>query len=318
MKKKVLYIISFLLMVLLAVNIGILIYLNSSAVRVKNQLELAQRYLTDMEYEEAIAAFEAVIEIEPKNTEAWLGIVEAYICQGDFDNALKYAEKGYEATDDERLLEKLEMLESGNVTDYLGRIHKRSTYDGEGNLLYWIEHSYGKNGREDMIVAYDADGTITAQVQCEYNEMGLPTIYYNTTRDSIQKTMIEYDENGNRVKMYFCDENGELGEYVEYEYDENGHMIKSQNFDMNGNFSFGSVYIYDEKGNQIECDLFDMNNNITRREVHEYDENNKELRCDIYLQDGLLYYFLYEYDENGKFVRKSRYNPDGTLDGYEE
>ena len=52
--------------------------------------------------------------------------------------------------------------------------------------------------------------------------------------------------------------------------------------------------------------------------IHEYDENNKELRCDIYLQDGLLYYFLYEYDENGKFVRISRYNPDGTLDGYEE
>ena len=75
MKKKVLYIISFLLIVLLAVNIGILIYLNSSTVRVKNQLELAQRNLTDMEYEEAIAAFEAVIEIEPKNTEAWLGII---------------------------------------------------------------------------------------------------------------------------------------------------------------------------------------------------------------------------------------------------
>ena len=69
-EKKILYIISLLLIVLLAVNIGILIYLNSSTVRVKNQLELAQRYLTDMEYVEAIAASEAIIhEYDENNKE---------------------------------------------------------------------------------------------------------------------------------------------------------------------------------------------------------------------------------------------------------
>ena len=68
------------------------VHSNSPAVRVRKQLEIAQRYLEDLDYEQAIAAYEAVIEIEPNNLEAYLGLEKAYEGSGDIRSAIKVFE----------------------------------------------------------------------------------------------------------------------------------------------------------------------------------------------------------------------------------
>lgn len=110
-KKVLIFIISILVILLVVVNIILYMYMNGSAKKVKEQLDLGQQYLLSMEYEEAIAAFEIAIELEPKNTEAYLGMAEAYIAMGELEKAVKILKRGYRETGDEELKELLDELE---------------------------------------------------------------------------------------------------------------------------------------------------------------------------------------------------------------
>ena len=50
----------------------------SKAERVQEQLDLGQKYLTELNYTEAILAFTQVIEIDPESIPAYMGRAEAY------------------------------------------------------------------------------------------------------------------------------------------------------------------------------------------------------------------------------------------------
>jgi len=60
----------------------------STAARLEKQLELANKYLLDLDYEAAIYAFEKAIEIDPKNVDARLGLAKAYVAVGRSDDAI--------------------------------------------------------------------------------------------------------------------------------------------------------------------------------------------------------------------------------------
>lgn len=115
----------------------------STAGRLQEQLDLGQRYLQELNYTEAIAAYTEAIEIDPRQVEAYVGRADAYmglyesggeehlqlaqadyeealrlddqqveiylrlaalyIQQGETEKALDLMRQGYEATGDERL-----------------------------------------------------------------------------------------------------------------------------------------------------------------------------------------------------------------------
>ncbi len=79
-------------------------------------ISTAQQYLTEQKYEQAIAEFRKIIEIDPKNADAYIGMAKAYIGIGDTDKAIEVLEDGYEQTNDDRILEMLEELKSGEET----------------------------------------------------------------------------------------------------------------------------------------------------------------------------------------------------------
>lgn len=62
----------------------------------QEHLDLGQKYLLDGDYEQAIIEFNKVIEIEPKNVDAYLGLAEAYVAAGDYDSAKMAIQKGIE------------------------------------------------------------------------------------------------------------------------------------------------------------------------------------------------------------------------------
>ncbi len=66
----------------------------------QEQYDLGVRYLSEGKYEEAILAFTAAIEIEPKRSEAYVGLAEAYEATGDVDAALAILQQGIDATGD--------------------------------------------------------------------------------------------------------------------------------------------------------------------------------------------------------------------------
>ncbi len=111
-KKILLFIISILVILLVVVNVFLYIYVTSPMQKVGKQLDLGQQYLLNLEYEEAVAAFEIAIEIEPKNVDAYMGMAEAYIGMGEPEKAIRILKKGYRETEDEELGSLLEQLET--------------------------------------------------------------------------------------------------------------------------------------------------------------------------------------------------------------
>ncbi|WP_081827979.1 tetratricopeptide repeat protein [Oribacterium sp. FC2011] len=57
--------------------------------KIQKQLELGTKFLVDMDYEQAILAFNKVVEIDPKNTDAYMGLGDAYY--GEAKNAGDYS-----------------------------------------------------------------------------------------------------------------------------------------------------------------------------------------------------------------------------------
>lgn len=94
-----------LVIAILAICLG---YNSSASVKLKKQLDLGQKYLTEQNYEQAVVAFEAAIEIEPKSPDAYLGLADVYISQNNLEKVSVVLQNGYEQTKDENLKTKLD------------------------------------------------------------------------------------------------------------------------------------------------------------------------------------------------------------------
>lgn len=64
-------------------------------------LEVAQKYLDELNYEQAVVELRMAIEIEPKDSAAYFALAEVYVTMGDYENAMAALEEGYAATGDE-------------------------------------------------------------------------------------------------------------------------------------------------------------------------------------------------------------------------
>lgn len=67
------------------------------------QYDLGVRYLSEGNYEEAILAFTAAIEIDPKQPDTYKQLAEAYYALGEDKKARDILQQGYEATGDDSL-----------------------------------------------------------------------------------------------------------------------------------------------------------------------------------------------------------------------
>ena len=60
----------------------------SKAVNAADKIELGQKYLTELNYTEAVASFTEAIKLDPDNIQAYMGRAEAYVALGEYDKAL--------------------------------------------------------------------------------------------------------------------------------------------------------------------------------------------------------------------------------------
>ncbi len=110
--KKGLVIICSIVAVALAIATCFLLYFNASSVKYRKQYDLGTKYLSELDYDQAIVAFEKAIEIKPDNSDAYIGLADAYLGKGLTDKAIDILQKGYDKTQDSRLLDKLNELKS--------------------------------------------------------------------------------------------------------------------------------------------------------------------------------------------------------------
>ena len=107
--------------IILAVAVGIISINARSAQRQREydgHVEAAEKYLTELDYEQAIAEYTLALEIEPNDEEVLNALEQTYLDYaqsladaGDYEKAVSVLEEGYAQTGRERLREKKERME---------------------------------------------------------------------------------------------------------------------------------------------------------------------------------------------------------------
>ena len=141
---------------------------NKSGISLQDKLDLGHKYLVELSYDKAVLEFTDAIEIDPMNADAYLGLADAYIGQGDTDKAVEVLEDGFDKTGDERIKEKLDELkpaeETTSVTNEMSPVspavqaavekenkifsegdHYAMLYN-DGALYMWGDNEFGQLG----------------------------------------------------------------------------------------------------------------------------------------------------------------------------
>lgn len=96
--------------VVIAIIVGIIAFGNRDDSKLQKLLDAGQKYLAELDYEQAVAAYEEAIALDPKCVEAYSGLAEAYFGLGDVDSAVAALEEGFEQTGEESLILQLEEM----------------------------------------------------------------------------------------------------------------------------------------------------------------------------------------------------------------
>ena len=277
------------LFTLLALTLSLCACKNTAA-RWQEQYDLGMWYLSDGEYEEAIIVFNAAIEIDPTQADAYLSLANAYIGMNDFDAAREILEQGYELTQSEALKAKLEELDSGNIFDFWGNPRKRSGYDGSGNLKWYHIYEYDKK-QTVSVTTYDASGAQTG--------------YWDGYR---------YDEEGKVLRSIIYDgDSGLVCGTSELIYDEQGHLSRSNHLGLDGSSQGYDTHEYDNAEKLIVIRYYNADNDLQSYNEYAYD-GDVCVGYTAYGADGtLLHRTEYRFNEQSKIVGEITYGPDGKV-----
>ena len=80
----------------LVAALALLLPKSAEAGKLSAQLDLGDKFLSELNYEQAVVAYLAAIEIDPKNVDALLGLADAYLAQGEYDKAEEVLEDALE------------------------------------------------------------------------------------------------------------------------------------------------------------------------------------------------------------------------------
>lgn len=78
----------------------------------RDELRHGDRYLEKLDYEQAIASYQAAIKIDPKDYRPYIGIAKAYIGLGDYEAAKEILEEGYKVTGNKKIRDMLKEVEA--------------------------------------------------------------------------------------------------------------------------------------------------------------------------------------------------------------
>lgn len=315
----------------------------------QEQYDLGVRYLSDGNYEEAIIAFTAAIEIDPKraeayagrgdaylgqgtadeylsaafndfetalslddtNADAYLGMAEVYIARKQFDEAMEILRQGVEKTGDQRLTDRLAELEDGNISDYWGRTLKETHYDGNGALTCWYEYDYNDQAQCVGITSYGPDRSQVQHMDQRYDAQG----------DMIYGCYSWYDDGKMDGATYTYNSVGRLetivldsGNSLAFTYDSDGRQIRRDVYDETGKVAGHVTYEYG--GNYERDNHYDASGALESYAIHLYNEQGQRVRYEHYNADGILTgYSTEEYDADGNKIAWNHYDADGNLTG---
>lgn len=306
----------------------------------QEQYDLGVRYLSEANYEEAVIAFTAAIEIDPRqasayvgrgdtyiasgetqenlaaaqadyeqaveldtaNADAYLGMADVCIRRGDFDRVLEILREGLEKTGgDQRIADKLAEIERGSYADSSGTVRRLNGYNSNGELAWYHIFTCNEAGQQTAVTAYDAAGHQTGSME------------------------LLYDEEGRQLRVHsYLLETGEIDGYSEFEYDSRGNMIRSEYARLGEEPNQYEVYAYNDDGICTSSSCYQLlygPDGLIPDDWHlshstEYDTWGKRSRTTWYDDGKINGYYIYEYNDDGQESRMNNCDADGNIREY--
>ena len=270
----------------------------------QEEYDLGVRYLSEGNYDEAILAFEAAIEIDPKRAEAYLSLADVYVAQGDLDAAREVLDRAVEAVgENEEVLAKIEEITAAGDPDASGQTEPTGGESGESG----ITRTVARTEREDL-----GDGSYAID-EYDANDVLLTRTYYYADGSVESRREYEYNANGKPSADIYYDANGTLIQRTEYEYDANGRVTRDNRYDGSGTLHSWCARTYNAAG-QLQS-LDERLADGTPVSKLQYDAQ-RNYTYTIYDDDGT--YHATEYDTQGNSIRCTYYFSDGTVDWVDE
>lgn len=110
MKKKKIFIFIAVLMILESMIIGSLIIYQKRQDSYEHYVKVAQKYLSEEDYEQAIVEFNKAIEKNPQLEYAYLGLSGVYVRMEEYDEAIGVLQNGYDETQIRSLRRKMDNI----------------------------------------------------------------------------------------------------------------------------------------------------------------------------------------------------------------
>ena len=79
--------------ILLVALVGILVYFNLPAQRIRRMIKSANKYIAEENYDEAILTLRKVLEIDPKNEDIYVLLADTYEKNGDIDKEIEFLQE---------------------------------------------------------------------------------------------------------------------------------------------------------------------------------------------------------------------------------
>ena len=275
----------------------ILVVLNKDVIYQKK----AESYMEDGAYDEAIDYYYESLEANKNSIDAYIGLVDAYIFENEFDHAIEVLNNIPEDINDERIDERI-LITSDNKT-YLSDSTGTCRYVLDDNTKWIYDENerllkvYKKEGANDTLIfkiEYDANG----------NEIALRN--YNGEENLLKEHIFSF-KNGNVTEDKLLYADGTCMWWHKFNYDDNGNKILEFDYDQNGEEIGIKEMKYDSYGNEIEGTYHDDKGCLESWYEHEYDSKGNIISS-IYHQSGTdKTYFDYEYDNYGNRVKTYKY-----------
>lgn len=133
-KKMIIILLTIVGIILLTLILGGGIYIINQQSKEKDyrqQIETAQKYLLDGDYDLAIATYTKAISKNPKDADAYIGLSNIYIQLGDYNNALIVLENGYKATGSKRISALIEYFNSMELDNSEDSVYANTNMDND-------------------------------------------------------------------------------------------------------------------------------------------------------------------------------------------
>ena len=318
----------------------------------QEQYDLGIKYLDEGNYEEAILAFTAAIELDAKRPEgyigrgdayalsgdtednlsaaradyetalgldetlpqAWLGLADVYIRQGDYDKALQVLKEALEKTgSDPAISDKLAELESGSFTDSSGNVRRTNGYDGSGTLIWYHIFDYDAQGQQSAVTSYNAAGTQTGRVDLKYDSQGRILVnYFYYSTGEVGIMEYERDSQGNVTSTKQHFKDG-ISE-IRFTYDQSGNTIREDRYEPDGTLSSSLQCEYDGEGNRVKESEYGPDGQLKSILSSTYNAQGKRQNATCYdAQNQLLWRTEYRYDDQGNYLGYDHYDSQGNL-----